>query len=123
MRKHLYFNSSNLEYLPHLREDENFTPLFEYLEPEKKYHSYEWGMIKTPSLFLHFIMGNPPQDGCAWCNGVIELLKINKEASSDPFHKLMFCMQCQSCGSRGPILFISPDALLYEKDTIYMENI
>ncbi len=113
MRKHIYVNSSNLDYLQLLDADDKFERVCEYPEHEfVKCTPYEWGRFKTDSLYIHFIMGHIRNRNCPWCGSGVSFKPLNKDNPSDPFHQLDFCMQCMNCGSRGPVKSIMKSSLI-----------
>lgn len=112
MRKHLYFNSSNFDYIEDISADENFEPVYNYINTRKNVSPYEWGRIKTPSLYIHLIMGHIIDKNCPWCGCGVSLTPLNKDNPSDPFHKLVFCMECPRCGARGPTANIDAQCMI-----------
>jgi hypothetical protein len=122
-RTHIYVQSTNFEYIKHIRDDIWFSSCFEYPFLEKNStHRNEYGRIKTPSNFIHFIMGQLPDRNCPWCSNPAALIKVKESTNIIP---AQYCIQCLGCGSRGPILHVSqametnPDAFEHVKDMMY----
>lgn len=118
MRKHLYFNSSNMEQIRELKDDPAFEFAHEYPPiPDRQHqHQYEYGRLKTAKNYFHFIMGNPPQDGCPWCAGPCEIIESIPQTQ---LTLAKFCVQCKQCGARGPTLNVSNSQI--EKAEVYSE--
>jgi hypothetical protein len=113
MRKHIYVNSSNLKYIEYIDKDEDFEHVSQYPPNEiTKASAYEWGRIKTCSLYIHFIMGHVRDKNCPWCKSEVAFTPLNKDNPSDPFHYLGFCMQCMNCGSRGPVTKLMASSII-----------
>ncbi len=103
MRKHLYFYSSNLEYIKEFRDDDSFESVCQYpLEELKKCHKNEFGRIKTNQNYYHLLIGTIRNEGCPWCAAALEIDKINVTTFSDKYF-----LKCINCGARGPTAFIN----------------
>lgn len=123
MRNHLYFNSTNLDYIKFLRDDYLFEIVSEYPEHEANAcHRNEWGRIKTANNYIHLIMGKVPDIGCPWCGSPAASRKIKDATIITPSQ---YCMECLICGARGPILNVikevelDPRAMEEIKDLMY----
>lgn len=119
MRKHIYLHTSNLEMVRDLREDNAFDPLYEY-PPNEISRSFpnEYGRIKTLGNYYHIMLGQIQQDGCPWCSGPPEVIKLWGSTNT---RYAAYCIQCMQCGSRGPVLNISSSA--EENKEVYEEHI
>ena len=112
MRKHLYFHSSNLDYIKDLKDDDLFEPAcsYSYKEIEEIKNVYEYGRIKTDKNYYHLILGclsyEKKKKGCPWCHGEGELIKILPTEKS--FLTIQKCfIQCKNCKAQGPIRLIN----------------
>jgi hypothetical protein len=124
IRKHIYVNSSNLNYIPEIDGDDDFQSVYNYPAHEYvKTSAYEWGRIKTDSLYIHFIMGHIRDRNCPWCGYGVDLKSLNKDNPSDPFHRLNFCMECRNCGSRGPVNSIIASSIITNDDEDMLRSI
>lgn len=109
-RKHLYFLSSKIEYSTYLDEDDEFEHVYQYPKEESlKILPNEWGRIKTKSLYIHLLLGNPEQKDCPWC-GTEPILKKLPDVECCPMgpqKASRYILQCHLCGSSGPIMNLS----------------
>lgn len=122
-RKQLYFISHNLKYVKILCSDIDFEPVAQYNPEEfKKISQYEYGRIKTRSNDFHLLLGNPPQKGCPWCGYEPTLKKLPSVPSClmGPQEFSNYCLQCDNCGARGPVMNILSKK---ENDSLFMEEI
>jgi len=112
--KHLYFHSSNFEYIKLLNIDELFEPVFQYSQSDlKNLIPNEYGRITTAYHCYHLIMGNIPQKECPWC-GMKPVLKKLPDVNGMDYSS--YCMQCPNCGSRGPVMKINPQVQIDERE-------
>lgn len=108
--KHLYFHSSNFDYIGCFSKDSRVEYVGQYPPIDANLAlQYEWGRIKTKSFHYHFILGKLHfQDkGCPWCGDKCNLV-INP--ISEVSHTTCW-MECPKCLSRGPLLRIAIDAI------------
>lgn len=107
MRKHLYLFTSNLDMTRELRKDVDFLEVHRYSSHEiSKTHPYEWGRITTSGNYYHIIIGKMRQEGCPWCASPTKIKKISDAGEGNRFYSV-YCIQCMSCGSRGPYLNVT----------------
>jgi hypothetical protein len=123
LRKHLYFNSSNLKYCQELSEDDEFENVSEYPPLElAKVHQNEWGRIKTKSNYIHLLLGNINKKGCPWCGEIPDLITSVEDNPSMSQQKIKYYMQCTKCGSRGPVIFSNLITPEYAKQIEYVKE-
>lgn len=121
MRKHIYLHTSNLEYIRDLRDDNLFQCPSEYdLKSVLKSHRNEYGRIKTNQNYYHILVGTIKQEGCPWCGYSVSLIKLKELTDGMIMLHSRYCMQCNNCGARGPILNVNQ---VMEGDKILMETI
>ncbi len=118
-RKHVYFHSSNLDYIKDIRDEDIFEPVYLYPKNElRKCHPNEFGRIKTDSLYIHLIMGSIRQDDCPWCGCNDLTVRIIEDKSYDtmnPFAKDLYFIECTHCRSTGPRYYMDPMVSLNTK--------
>lgn len=113
VRNHLYFHSSNFDYIEFINGDPKFEPVYQYPRSEfEDTHVNEWGRIKTESNYYHFIIGNIPQKGCPWC-GIEMVLKKLPDVNGMDYSSC--CMRCPNCGAMGPVIQINSQVQIDEK--------
>lgn len=105
MDNKMYVHTSNLKNTTHLQNLSNFQPAFSYGISEDAISPYEYGKIKVDDFFIHFLVGNIPQENCPWCS-TKPILKEIKGIDCLNFDK--YWMECPRCLSRGPTLNMSP---------------
>ena len=118
--KHIYLHTSKMENTSVFRGDSDFEsyPNYSILDKIKLLHK-EYGRIKTNDAYYHILVGSIAQEGCPWCNGTPEIFKIGKSRGTG---YTAYCIQCDTCGSRGPTLNITESIHLKDKDLDeYME--
>lgn len=111
--KHIYLHTSNVEYWRDFNNDPSIEKCFEY-DPFgiEKSHQYEYGRIKTKQNYYHFLVGKIKQKDCPWCGSFCTVKRIN-ELEVRGFSR--YCMECENCGARGPILNVNLHAEQDEK--------
>ena len=120
MKKHIYLHTSNLNYKRDIKDDRNFEPCIHYsVKDYQKISKYEFGRINTNENYIHIIMGNIPQENCPWCGSIPKLIKLPDEEIRDILLPSKYCIQCYTCGSRGPVLNVNCTS---EQNSPYMEE-
>lgn len=114
MTKHLYLNSSNLDYTKIFHDMKGFRPLYDYIYTIRNAHSNEWGKFVIDDIHIHILLGNIKQKSCPWCGTKPVLKKLSKDDSSVS----SYCMHCPQCLCNGPVLKINTQI---EKDLDYMQ--
>lgn len=122
-KKHIYCNISDPSLSEFIKKDERFTPVHKYegLALENA-HENEWGIIETENNYFHIILGTVRQEKCPWCSGKVKVIKLPKKEACffGPPQYDRYCLQCENCGSQGPILFNYPDI---KTDQTYIDEI
>ena len=122
MKKHLYLYSSNIQYARYLCEDEKFHYCIENTkstdENSNMILTSEYGFIETRQNFYHIILGGRGyrKENCPWC-GTLTIFKFSKLQ-----YYIQCYMQCENCGSRGPVNNVQLDVCSFSlEDPIFKE--
>ena len=112
--KHVYLHTSKFENTEVFRGDSDFEgyPNYDSLEKIKLLHK-EYGRIKTKDAYYHILVGSIKHEGCHWCAGTPELFVIGPSRITG---YVAHCIQCDTCGSRGPTLNICESQIIRKND-------
>ncbi len=124
MRKHIYLHSCNVGYTKYVQMDPNFKSVDEYA---MNVIQNEYGMIKTPLLYIHFILGQVQVKECPWCGHEPIMRKEFPDSNDrifDPTRRGLIYMECVNCGATGSKMNVSceieydPRAMEYVEDIV-----
>ncbi len=116
-RNSVYVNSSDLDTIKIIKNEPSFEHISQY-DPYAypKAHQNEFGRLKTPLNYYHFIIGQVHQENCPWCGGPPLLKRIKHD---DGLGFSIYALECIRCGSRGPLLNVSSQR---ENDKEFMDE-
>jgi len=95
----------------YLRSLPYFERVWEYAAKEV---TYEFGRLNLGSFSLRIISGLPPVYSCPWCGSEHrKLIQVDIDTYID-LDFVLFQMECQNCGARGPKEKVRKFALNYK---------
>jgi hypothetical protein len=118
MRNHIYLHTSNLNIINKFKNDDLFQSCYEYpIHEIENLHPNEYGRIKTKHNYYHILVGQIRQENCPWCAAIPFIKRIENPGLT---YTAEYCMQCQGCGARGPILYVNS---MMNNDDKYMDEV